>query len=206
MKIKTILFDLDGVLIESCQWHVDALNFALQAIAGFKISEEEHVSHYNGLPTKTKLNILVNKNLISQSMVPSIWQLKQEKTVELINQRAILDIRKITMHRCLKASGMQLGCVTNTTSEVAELALTKTGQKEFMDVIISSNDVRNLKPCGEGYITAMVRLTTYPKETLIIEDSDAGYQAAVATGAHIMRIKDSSEVTLENINSYLGGK
>ena len=54
--IKTIIFDLDGVLIESKEIHFKALNQALPF--NYRISYEEHLSTYDGLPTREKLKLL----------------------------------------------------------------------------------------------------------------------------------------------------
>ena len=56
--IKTIVFDLDGVLIESKEIHYKALNDALPM--QYRISYEEHLATYDGLPTRRKLNLMVN--------------------------------------------------------------------------------------------------------------------------------------------------
>ncbi len=53
MTTKLVIFDLDGVLIDSKDYHYDALNQALGS--EYAISWEEHVSIYDGLPTKAKL-------------------------------------------------------------------------------------------------------------------------------------------------------
>ena len=57
MIIKAILFDMDGVLIDAREWHYDALNQALNHF-GFHISLESHLSTFDGLPTRKKLEIL----------------------------------------------------------------------------------------------------------------------------------------------------
>ena len=54
-----IIFDLDGVLIDSREMHYDALNCALKKVnPEYIISREEHLSLYDGLPTSRKLSIL----------------------------------------------------------------------------------------------------------------------------------------------------
>ena len=57
MKIKAIVFDMDGVLIEAKDWHYEALNRAL-SMFGHKISRYDHLVSYNGLPTRRKLEML----------------------------------------------------------------------------------------------------------------------------------------------------
>ena len=57
--IKLIVFDLDGVLIDSKELHYESLNLALLEIDNqYIISEEEHIKKYDGLPTNKKLQIL----------------------------------------------------------------------------------------------------------------------------------------------------
>ena len=52
--IRAIVFDLDGVLIDATDWHYEALNRSL-AMFGFSISRYDHLSSYNGLPTRRVL-------------------------------------------------------------------------------------------------------------------------------------------------------
>ena len=59
-----ILYDLDGVLVNACDWHYEALNRALEMTSGIKISRDEHETEFNGLPTKTKLDLLVKQERI----------------------------------------------------------------------------------------------------------------------------------------------
>ena len=58
--MKVLIFDLDGVLVDSCNIHYDSLNIAINEIAceKFIISKTEHLDIYNGLNTKTKLKLL----------------------------------------------------------------------------------------------------------------------------------------------------
>lgn len=50
-KIKAILFDMDGVLVDAKDWHYEALNQAL-SLFGMEISRYDHLVTYDGLPTK----------------------------------------------------------------------------------------------------------------------------------------------------------
>ena len=61
MKIKGIIFDLDGVLVDTKKIHFDALNVALKSIKFEQISFKDHVNIYDGLPTLEKLKILKEK-------------------------------------------------------------------------------------------------------------------------------------------------
>ena len=67
--IKLIIFDLDGVLVDARELHYNALNKALEAIdKKYVIDREEHLSTYDGLSTKKKLNLLTSKCMCKEEI------------------------------------------------------------------------------------------------------------------------------------------
>ena len=193
--IKIILYDLDGVLVDACHWHYIALNEALDEVCGFKIEEDEHKETFNGLPTKIKLEILESQGRLNSKSFKRIWDKKQELTLKVINENAKLAESKVELHKTTSGMGIISACVTNSIRETALLMLQKTSQIDFMNFVIANDDVKNAKPYAEPYLRAMVKLQSMPENTLIIEDSDKGYQAAIQTGSKVVRVKNATEVT-----------
>ena len=74
---------------------------------------------------------------------------------------------------------------------------------EFMDLVISNEDVKNSKPHPEMYWKAISMMSCLPEETLIVEDSPYGLLAASRSKSHILRVKNPSEVTIQNIENKL---
>jgi HAD superfamily hydrolase (TIGR01509 family) len=211
--IAAVLFDLDGVLVDACDWHYHALNRALNEISGIEISRVSHEKNFNGLPTKTKLSMLKDLGGVAEKDMPAIWKLKQKYTTDVINEMAKPDPTKIAIHKWLSSKMMGIYCVTNSIRETTRLMLDKTGQLKYIRTnIISNEDVTNPKPHAEGYIKAMLDnasrmrfnlIALKPSQFLIVEDSDKGYQAAKQTGAHVWRVANAQEVTLENLRMKL---
>ena len=77
--------------------------------------------------------------------------------------------------------------------------LEKTGQLQYMDFVISNEDVSSPKPSPEGYNIAIEKLNLQPKECMIVEDAPKGIEAAKQTGANVYEVSGYNEVTLENI-------
>ena len=195
--IKAILYDLDGVLVDATEWHYESLNIALKEVAGFIIERDEHISTFNGIPTKKKMEILNEQNRLSQNLFQEVWDKKQEKTKEVIERSASIDQNKIRLHDNTK--NMKKACITNSIRETAMLMLEKTGQLEFMDFVISNEDVTEPKPSPEGYNLAMKRLKLEPHECMIVEDAPKGIEAAKLSGANVYEVNGFYDVSLENI-------
>ena len=84
-NIKALIFDLDGVIVETKDLHYKALNEAISFHdKKYIIKYEEHLSQYDGLSTREKLNILVQKGL-NKNFVDQISSDKQKITESLLN-------------------------------------------------------------------------------------------------------------------------
>ena len=195
--IKSILYDLDGVLVDATEWHYESLNMALMEIAGFTINRQEHIETFNGIPTEKKLEILYAQGRLPKNLFSKVWQRKQEKTIEVIEKFASVDQTKIRLHK--GTMNYKKCCVTNSIRKTALLMLEKTGQLEFMDFVISNEDVESPKPSPAGYKKAIELLGLDPKECLIVEDSPKGIEAARRSNSNVYEVSGYHEVTLEYI-------
>ena len=200
-KIKAILYDLNGVLVDACDWHYHSLNRALKEVVGFEISRDDHINIYNGLPTRKKLSLLG----IDNNKTKDIFDKKQKYTIETVNKMAHNSPQKRRLHEFTKLIGIKSCCVTNAIRKTAELMLKNTGQLEYMEFVVSNEDVENNKPSPECYMLAMSKLKLLPKECLIIEDSPKGVEAAEATGAHVLEVDNATQVHCNTIKQELMG-
>lgn len=202
MRTKAVLFDLDGVLVDACDWHFKAFNIALEDITGVRISrKEEH--KFNALPSISKLEILSKQGRIRQSDFKEFLKLKQKYTKIMIEEHCFRDKTKINMCETLKFKNLKLGCGTNCSRETAILMLEKTGVINFLDSIITNKDIGFPKPNSEAYIRNMVDLGVYPDETIIVEDSPRGLEAAYNTGAHVIKVENAKEVNTQLFKGLL---
>jgi beta-phosphoglucomutase len=194
---KAVLFDLDGVLVDACDWHYEALNRALKEVANYSISREDHYDTYNGLPTLTKLSQLERMGIVQSSDFSQISDLKQEYTIEVINEFCVRSIPKVSMMRMLKKEGYKLGCVTNSIARTAVLMLEKSGVAPYLDIVLSNEDCNHNKPHPEPYIKGLVLLGCLPENSIIVEDSPKGLEAARLTGCKVLQVANATETTKE---------
>lgn len=200
---KLIIFDLDGVLVEAKQIHYDTLNEALKEIDDkYVITEAEHLSIYDGLKTTQKLELLTkNKGLLGE-FYEKIWLRKQHLTIEAISQLQP-DSEKIELFKELRDKGYKLACASNSIRRSVLVMLAKIGIIEYMDLIISNEDVKNSKPHPEMYWKAMSMMGCLPEETLIVEDSPHGLLAASRSRANVLRVDSPKDLVISKIISKL---
>lgn len=200
LKIEAILFDLDGVLVDACDWHYKALNLAL-ADAGYPIIDiEDHLAKYNGLPTKVKLKMLGASDQISDEINKN----KQKYTLNIIKNTAKFMPEKIELHEHLKQQGIKIACVTNSIEETAKEMLIATGQMPYIDLLVSNEQVQRNKPHPDCYNHAIKILGINPANCICVEDSVKGIEAAMTSVAgRCWVVSGTKEVTKENYFKYL---
>jgi HAD superfamily hydrolase (TIGR01509 family) len=200
MNLRLIIFDLDGVLIEAKEIHYETLNQAIEYVCGeeYVITPEEHLALYDGRKTREKLQMLTERKRMHPTFHDRIFDTKQAFTIKALRQ-VQPDTRLQFVMNFLKERGYKLACCSNSVRTTVLTALAKLGLIEYMDLIISNEDVQNSKPHPEMYWKAMSTMKVLPEETLIVEDSPPGLLAAHRSRANILRVKNPSEVTIENI-------
>jgi len=195
-KIKLIIFDLDGVLVEAKNIHYDALNEALGN--EYSINWNEHLSTYDGLKTAQKLQMLSEKKGLPTKLHSDIWAAKQKLTLKKLKQLEP-NATLIELMDSLVNDGYKIVVCSNSIRKTVLTVLSKLGVMEFMDLIVSNEDVKNSKPHPEMYWYAISMMNCLPEETLIVEDSPYGLLAASRSKSHILRVKNTKDVTLNKI-------
>jgi beta-phosphoglucomutase len=197
-KIKAIIFDMDGVLIEAKDWHFDALNKALD-LFGHNISRYDHLVTFDGLPTVTKLDMLTLERGLPERLHEFINELKQKYTLELVHQHCKPRFYHEYALSQLKSQGYRLGCGSNSVRDSIEIMLEKSDLMKYMEKVVSAQEVSEPKPSPEMYEKIISYFGLNPEECLIIEDNENGIKAAKASGAHVLIVKEVDEVNIENI-------
>lgn len=197
MTIDTILFDMDGVLIDAKWIHFKALNDALPE--EFKVSVNDHLNKYDGYPTKTKLRMIEG---LPEEMVDHYFEKKQINTVKAL-QDLPRNEKLIELFDWLKSNRFNIAVCSNSIMETILISLERIGISDYVDLIHSNESVSNPKPHPEMYWRSMISFNAFPENTLILEDSPPGLKAAHTTGAHVMRINSPSQVNVSNVKSHI---
>lgn len=200
--IKAVVFDMDGVLIDAKEWHYDALNRALR-LFGLEINRADHLTTFDGLPTKRKLEMLTITEGFPKELHGFVNSLKQSYTMEIVNARCKPTfVHEYALAR-LKSRGLKLAVASNSIRNSVVSMMEKSSLDRYLDLMLSNEDVSKAKPDPEIYTTAMQKLGVTPEETLIVEDNDHGVRAARSSGAHVLVVRSVDDVNLANIDQKI---
>jgi HAD superfamily hydrolase (TIGR01509 family) len=201
-RIKAVIFDMDGVLIDAKDWHYDALNKALNHF-GFNISRYDHLVTFDGLPTRRKLEMLTREQGLPPKLHGFLNELKQIYTMEIVHARCKPRFQHEYALSHLKAAGYKLAVASNSVRNSVEVMMVKSGLTPYLDAIVSNEDVAKGKPDPEIYLKTLSMLGVSGDETLVVEDNEHGIAAGKAAGAHLMIVQDVNDVTFDNIHKHI---
>nr|QOS23453.1 phosphorylated carbohydrates phosphatase [Vibrio parahaemolyticus] len=201
-KIKAVIFDMDGVLIDAKDWHYEALNKAL-AIFGLTISRHDHLITFDGLSTGQKLKMLSKTYVLPESLHGFINEMKQQYTMDITHQLC----KPVFHHQYalakLKENGYQLAVASNSIRNTVKVMMEKSALMDYLEFYLSNQDVSNGKPDPEIYNLAIQKLGLRPDECVIVEDNENGIKAAKASGAHVLKVEAIHDVNFDNITDFI---
>jgi HAD superfamily hydrolase (TIGR01509 family) len=179
--IKAIIFDMDGVLVDSEPFHVEIVKrqFELNKLL---ISAEEHHQYmgvasdvmWQDIAKRHSLEIAVEE-LIAQNKAESIRYFKEIKEIPVMN--GLVDVLEI-----LSQKRYPMAVASSSFQEIIEIILERTGLRKYFQQVVSSQEAGRSKPEPDVFLLAAKRLKVNPEECLVIEDSANGIKAAKAAG------------------------
>jgi beta-phosphoglucomutase-like phosphatase (HAD superfamily)/dTDP-glucose pyrophosphorylase len=196
---ELVIFDLDGVLIDSKELHFEALNEALREIdSKFEISHSNHSTKYDGLSTRRKLEMLHSEKGFPLEHFEKVWKLKQDITLRMLGEIK-RDEELISFMVFLQNQGIKLAVASNAVRNTIDLVLRNLGIIDFFSLILSNENVKSSKPHPEIYWKTMMHFEVVPDATVIFEDSYVGRLAALRSGARLIPIENRRDLTWQRI-------
>lgn len=202
MKINSVVFDMDGVLIDAREWHYEALNRALGHF-GYTISRFDHLVTYDGLPTRHKLEMLSRERGLPRSLHNFLNGLKQSYTMEIVHARCKPTFQHEFALSRLHAEGYRLAVASNSIQNTVDVMMDKADLTRYLHVRMSNECVTRGKPDPEIYLKTFEQLGVTADETLVIEDNEKGIKAATEAGANVMPVREPTDVTYDRIRNEI---
>jgi len=187
--IKAVIFDMDGVIVESEPMHVEAEKQILLK-HGVKITAEE-LRDYTGTTAEFEFNDLIRKYKLNTT-AETLFNEKEDILFRLLEERTEPTKGVIDLIRNLKQRGFKLGIATSGHRKLAHYYLSKLGIESFFDTVVCAEDITHSKPDPEIFLKAAQRLGVEPAECIVIEDARLGIEAARKAGMKAVGYRNPS--------------
>jgi beta-phosphoglucomutase family hydrolase len=179
--VKAIIFDMDGVLVNTEPHHV-LVERKLFAGLNLNITEKEH-STYMGIANEEMWTEIIRKHnlpdkaklLVEKNRKAIINCLSELKEIELMP--GILNILEKLYYKRIP-----LAVASSSDAEMIEIIMTRTGLSKYFLYKVNSGLVEKSKPAPDIFLYAAALLSVKPEECMVIEDSANGIKAAKAAG------------------------
>ena len=194
MKLKpdAILFDMDGVLIESLDsWH-SALNESLDRFNHKTISRDKFIEKYWG----QDLKITLENDGYEYDIIPLCNKIYPKHIDKVsIYPETIPTLEKL---KCYKKA-----VITNTPRSCAPQVLDRFNLSKYFDILMTSNDVPIGKPHPEIILKACLKLNVKPENSIMIGDTLSDFIAGKAAGCTVIGVNISADHTISNLSDLL---
>jgi len=180
-KLKAILFDLDGTLIDSEFFHFECWNEILIE-SDVQLTYEEWLKEYAGIPLDVNAKNIIKKYGIITPLL-EIIERRQSLTLKRFEKVEIpLMHYVIEMLDYLKNRDLLLALVTGSPRQDVEAIFAKNGLDKYFEVMVTGTDVVKNKPNPECYELCLNQLGVKKEECLVFEDTVNGIKSAKAAG------------------------
>lgn len=178
MPLKAIIWDMDGVIVDSGSLHFKAWQ-ELVVEKGVDLSEEEFKKTF-GMRNPDILKALFGE--LSHQEITHLSNKKEEKFRRLakLGIKALPGV--VILLKSIKEDGFKQAIASSTPLQNIKLILDTLNIENFFDAIVSAEDVTHGKPDPESFLVAAKRLNVLPEECVVIEDAVAGIMAAKNAG------------------------
>ncbi len=193
MKYKGILFDLDGVIVSTDDYHYKAWK---------QLADRENIyfdrkinERLRGVSRMESLDIMLekaNKEYTSEEKEKMATDKNEvyKKLILSLTPSDLLSGVKEFLESC-KENNIKIGI--GSSSKNTKIILEKIGYNDYFDCIVDGNDIKKSKPDPEVFIKGYKALNLEPKDCLVVEDAVAGVEAGLKAGCDVLAVGYASE-------------
>ena len=188
--MKFLVFDMDGVLVETSRCHRRAF-LDLWQKCGIQGPEYSAIA---GQSTREVVERYTRPLAPSPPAIEEWVAFKQGRARDYIRTEPILFDEVLPCLEALHRAGIAMGVATGASRPTAAMLLERAGIAAFFRFVLTAEDVRNGKPHPEIYRTAVTRFAAAAGQTLVVEDSASGLEAAVAASTSVACVRSGLSI------------
>lgn len=188
MKHKAVIFDMDGVIFDTERLYLEVWQEVFKEY-GYELKKELYCTCMG--KGRKKVKEIYKQNFGTGLPIEEMYEIKDERLDRRIETEKTLlkkGVKETLIY--LKVNGYKVALATSARRDRTERDLKRFEIENFFDFIVTGEEVENSKPNPEIYLKAMKGVGVEPKEAIVVEDSEAGVQGGLKSGAQVIHVKD----------------
>jgi beta-phosphoglucomutase len=182
IALKAVLFDMDGVLVDSMKYHMQSWKQLLEN-DGIFITEQFIYEHEGAMGLDIIENLFLKTGRpIDSNQVLELYDRQNRIFREEYLSKVRLYPEALTLIDGFQRRGLRLGLVTSSRMNLVEEIWSDHRYRDYFETIVTADDVKRFKPNPDPYLKALERLKQEPESCLVVENAPAGIEAAKAAG------------------------
>ena len=194
-QARAVIFDLDGVLVDSEPLYADALN-RVMVKEGVKPLTENESRGLIGTTVEDTWNAIKEMRSLTKPFEYYVG-IYSPTLIEIFRAGLELQPGAMDVVRMVRDRGLPLGLATSSRRAWVDVKLDVVGVNSVFDAVVTGDEVQNGKPSPEIYLSVAHLLGIPPAECLAIEDSPSGVASAMAAGMYTVAVRTESTVGLD---------
>ena len=199
-KIKGLVFDMDGVLVDTSPSHSVAYAQLWQSLA-------IHGPEYEEIAGRSTKDVVAQyASHLNAEQQQKVVAYKQTTALEILSSAKIIYIDTQSALQDFHALGLPMVVASSASAASAELALNNADIDHFFQAVVTSANVQRSKPAPDLFLAGISDLGCSAENVLVFEDSLSGIQAGLASGAYVVAVRDVPELnqSITNHAKFIG--
>lgn len=188
MSTKAVIFDLDGVIVSTDDYHYRAWK-SMADEEGIYFDREIN-ERLRGVSRMESLEIILEKTEKTYTDEDKNQMAEKKNSLyrELLNELTPKDILKGVMKVLEDLKENNIKIAIGSSSKNTPMILAKIGLDNYFNAVADGNEIKNSKPDPEVFLLAAKKLEVAPEDCLVVEDADAGVEAALAGNMKVLAV------------------
>ncbi len=202
MSIRGFIFDLDGVLTDTAEYHYRGWKrLADEEGIPFERSDNESL---RGIPRRESLLLILKGRIYPEEKILEMMDRKNNYYLQFINEITPKDLLPGARELLEEIRTVGLKSALGSASKNAPDVVRRLGIADLLDAISDGSSVERQKPAPDLFLHAAKQLNLRPNECVVVEDAAAGIEAAIAGGFHTVGVGPrervgNAEVVLDSL-------
>ncbi|MHA2170767.1 MAG: HAD family hydrolase [Candidatus Kariarchaeaceae archaeon] len=188
-EIQAVIFDCDGVLVDSEQMSCGALNVVFESVFGVDIGID--YSPVVGTSLESSLQYYLDKFDLKYDNIEDLATMKEEAYINMAKDSLLSFPNCVEFIQLLLQHNKRIAVASSGSHSKIKFSLTTVGLEKYFHIITSTTEVSHGKPAPDIFLLTAEKLQIRPSNCLVIEDSISGIQAAQAAGMRVVAFPGS---------------